>query len=82
EAMRSLSSTVLNSLINSFVQMGVEWAKNAIMGATTQQAAIIATSAVQNAAVATQVGVSTAAAATTTAAWTPAALMASIASMG
>ncbi|MBS4500936.1 hypothetical protein JEQ32_28445 [Klebsiella pneumoniae] len=30
--MRSLSSTVLNSLINSFVQMGVEWAKNAIMG--------------------------------------------------
>ena len=82
EAMRSLSSTVLNSLINSFVQMGVEWAKNAIMGATTQQAAIIATSAVLNAAVATQVGVSTAAAATTTAAWTPAALMASIASMG
>ncbi|WP_029602630.1 phage tail length tape measure family protein [Klebsiella pneumoniae] len=82
EAMSSLSSTVLNSLINSFVQMGVEWAKNAIMGATTQQAAIIATSAVQNAAVATQVGVSTAAAATTTAAWTPAALMASIASMG
>lgn len=82
EAMQSLSSTVLNSLINSFVQMGVEWAKNAIMGATTQQAAIIATSAVQNAAVATQVGVSTAAAATTTAAWTPAALMASIASMG
>ncbi len=82
EAMRSLSSTVLNSLINSFVQMGVEWAKNAIMGATTQQAAIIATSAVQNAAVVTQVGVSTAAAATTTAAWTPAALMASIASMG
>ncbi|MHB0264187.1 phage tail tape measure family protein [Klebsiella pneumoniae] len=82
EAMQSLSSTVLNSLINSFVQMGVEWAKNAIIGATTQQAAIIATSAVQNAAVAAQVGVSTAAAATTTAAWTPAALMASIASMG
>lgn len=82
EAMQSLSSTVLNSLINSFVQMGVEWAKNAIMGAATQQAAIVATSAVQNAAVATQVGVSTAAAATTTAAWTPAALMASIASMG
>ncbi|HDZ2845481.1 tail protein (tape measure) [Klebsiella pneumoniae] len=82
DAMQSLSSTVLNSLINSFVQMGVEWAKNAIMGATTQQAAIIATSAVQNAAVAAQVGVSTAAAATTTAAWTPAALMASIASMG
>ncbi|HCB0083215.1 TPA: tape measure protein [Klebsiella pneumoniae] len=82
EAAQSLASTVLNSLINSFVQMGVEWAKNAIMGAATQQAAIVATSAVQNAAVATQVGVSTAAAATTTAAWTPAALMASIASMG
>uniref|UniRef100_UPI0040254B06 tape measure protein n=1 Tax=Escherichia coli TaxID=562 RepID=UPI0040254B06 len=82
EAAQSLASTVLNSLVNAFVQMGVEWARNAIMGATTQQAAIIATSAVQNAAVATQVGVSTAAAATTTAAWTPAAIMASIASMG
>ncbi|HIG8785201.1 TPA: tape measure protein [Klebsiella pneumoniae] len=82
EAAQSLASTVLNSLVNAFVQMGVEWARNAIMGASTQQAAIIATSAVQNAAVATQVGVSTAAAATTTAAWTPAAIMASIASMG
>ncbi|HGT3057420.1 TPA: tape measure protein [Klebsiella pneumoniae] len=82
EAMQSLGNTILNSLINSFVQMGVEWAKNAIMGANTQQAAIVATSAVQNAAVGTQLAVSTGAAAATTAAWTPAAIMASIASMG
>ncbi|HCC6543344.1 TPA: tape measure protein [Klebsiella pneumoniae] len=32
EAMRSLGSTVLNSVINSFVQMGVEWLKSVIMG--------------------------------------------------
>jgi len=32
DAMRSLGSTVLNSLVNSFVQMGVEWVKSAVMG--------------------------------------------------
>jgi hypothetical protein len=31
DAMRSLGSTVL-SLVNTFVQMGVEWVKSAIMG--------------------------------------------------
>ena len=82
EAMRSISSMVLNSLINSFVQMGVEWAKNAILGATTQQAAIATTTAVQTAAVGTQTAVSVAAAGTTAAAWTPAAILASVASMG
>lgn len=82
EAMRSISSTVLNSLINSFVQMGVEWAKNAIIGAATQQSAIAATTAVQTAAVGTQTAVSVAAAGTTAAAWTPAAILASVASMG
>ncbi|HIA9545722.1 TPA: tape measure protein [Klebsiella pneumoniae] len=82
EAMQSLSSTVQNSLINSFVQMGVEWAKNAIMGATTQQTAIAATTAAQVAGITTQTAASTAAAATTTAAWTPAAIMSSIASWG
>ncbi|HHA1810398.1 TPA: tape measure protein [Enterobacter hormaechei subsp. xiangfangensis] len=82
DAMRSLGSTVLNSLVNTFVQMGVEWVKSAIMGGTAQKAAIVSTTAVQNAAVATQLAVSSGAAAATTAAWTPAAIMASIASMG
>ena len=82
EAIRSLANSVVNQLINSFVQMGVDWAKSAIMGATTQQAAITATTAAQVAGITTQTAASTAAAATTTAAWTPAALMSSIASWG
>ncbi|NCH03839.1 phage tail tape measure protein [Cronobacter malonaticus] len=81
-AARSLASTVLNSLVNSFVQMGVEWAKNAIIGATTQQAAIAATTATQVSALATTTAASTASAAATTAAWTPAAIVASIGSFG
>ncbi|HEB5747678.1 TPA: tail protein (tape measure) [Escherichia coli] len=82
EAVRSLANSVVNQLINSFVQMGVDWAKSAIMGATTQQAAITATTVAQVAGITTQTAASTAAAATTTAAWTPAALMSSIASWG
>lgn len=82
DALRSIGNTVLNSLINTFVQMGVEWVKSAIMGQTAQKAAIVSTTAVQNAAVGTQLAVSSGAAAATTAAWTPAAIMASIASMG
>lgn len=82
EAMRSIGSTVLNSLVNTFVQMGVEWVKSAIMGQAAQTAAIGTVTAVQTAATATQTATSVAAAATTTAAWTPAALLASIASMG
>lgn len=82
DAMRSLGSTVLNSLVNTFVQMGVEWVKSAIMGQAAQTAAIGTVTAVQTAAVATQTATSTAAAATTAAAWTPAAILSSIASMG
>ncbi|ELY4027128.1 phage tail length tape measure family protein [Cronobacter malonaticus] len=82
DALRSIGSTVLNSLINTFVQMGVEWAKNAIIGATTQQAAIAATTATQVSALATTTAASTASAAATTAAWTPAAIVASIGSFG
>lgn len=82
DALRSIGNTVLNSLINTFVQMGVEWVKSAIMGGAAQKAAIVSTTAVQNAAVGTQLAVSSGAAAATTAAWTPAAIMASIASMG
>ncbi|WP_333896583.1 tape measure protein [Mixta calida] len=82
DAMRGLANSVVNQLLNSFVQMGIEWAKSAILGATTQQTAIAATTAAQTAAVATQTAVSTTAAATTAAAWTPAAILSSIASMG
>ncbi|ELY5911770.1 tape measure protein [Cronobacter sakazakii] len=82
DALRSIGNTVLNSVINTFVQMGVEWAKNAILGATTQQAAIAATTATQVGALATTTAASTASAAATTAAWTPAAIVASIGSFG
>ncbi|WP_252359137.1 tape measure protein [Escherichia coli] len=82
DAMRSIGMTVLNSVVNSFVQMGIEWVKSAIMGQTAQTAAIGTVTAVQTAAVATQTATSTAAAATTAAAWTPAAILSSIASMG
>ncbi|HHC2128500.1 TPA: tape measure protein, partial [Klebsiella pneumoniae] len=39
EAMSSLGSTVLNSVTNSFVQMGVEWLKSVIMGQAGMTAA-------------------------------------------
>lgn len=82
DAMRNIGMTVLNSVINTFVQMGIEWVKSAIMGQAAQIAAIGTVTAVQTAAVGTQTAVSTAAAATTAAAWTPAAILSSIASMG
>ena len=78
DAMRSLGSTVLNSLVNSFVEMGVQWVKSAVMGQTAQVAATATTTAAQTAGLATTTAASTAAAATTTAAWTPAAIVASI----
>lgn len=82
EAVRSLANSVVNQLINSFVQMGVDWAKSAIMGSTTQQAAIAATTSAQVAGIGVQSAASTTAAAASTAAWTPAAIMSSVASFG
>ncbi|HDI5943941.1 TPA: tape measure protein [Escherichia coli] len=82
DALRSIGSTVLNSVINTFVQMGMEWAKAAITGATTQQTAIATITAAQVAGIGVQTAASTTAAAATTAAWTPAAIMSSIASFG
>jgi len=67
DAMRSLGATVLNSVINSFVQMGVEWAKSVIMGQVGMTAA---------AAVASAQGVAIAAA------MAPAAAMTSLATSG
>ena len=39
EALQSIGSTVLNAVINSFVQMGVEWLKSVIMGQAGMTAA-------------------------------------------
>lgn len=93
DALRSIGMSVLNGLINSFVQMGVQWVQSAIMGtaattsgaaagAAAQTAAIGTVAAVQTTALAAQTTASVAAAGTTAAAWTPAALLASIASLG
>ena len=42
-AISSISNTILNELVGSFVKMGVEWVKSAIMGQTAQVAATAAT---------------------------------------
>lgn len=39
ESLQSIGSTVLNAVINSFVQMGVEWLKSVIMGQVGMTAA-------------------------------------------
>ncbi|PNK67567.1 tape measure protein [Hafnia paralvei] len=82
DAMRGLANSVVNQLINSFVQMGVDWVKSAIMGQTATVSAVAASTAAQTAGIASTTAVSTAAAATTTAVWTPAAIVASIGSFG
>ncbi|HEM8560990.1 TPA: tail protein (tape measure) [Citrobacter farmeri] len=82
EAMQSLASNALNSLINGFVQMGVDWVKSAVMGSAAQTSAIATTTAAQTAGLATTTTASTAAATTTMAVWTPAAAVASIGSFG
>ncbi|WP_241284591.1 tail protein (tape measure) [Enterobacter hormaechei] len=82
DALRSIGSNALSSLINSFVQVGVEWVRSAMMGQASTVAAVSASTAAQTAGLATTTAASTAAAATTTAAWTPAAIVSSIASFG
>lgn len=82
EAMQSLASNALNSLINGFVQMGVDWVKSAVMGQTAQVSAVAAATAAQTAGLATTTAASTTAATTTMAVWTPAAAVASIGSFG
>ncbi|HBV6576966.1 tape measure protein [Klebsiella pneumoniae] len=71
EAMRSLGNTILNSVINSIAQVGVEMLKNFILSQTLGAAAQAA-----NAASAIAGG------ATALAAWAPAAIAASIATGG
>lgn len=82
DALRSVGLTALNSVVNTFVQMGIEWVKSAIMGQTATTAAVAASTTAQVAGIATTTATSTAAAAATTAAWTPAAIMSSVASFG
>lgn len=82
EAMQSLASNALNSLINGFVQMGVEWVKSAITGSAAQISATTATTSAAVAGTATTTAASVSSAAATTAAWTPAAIVASIGSFG
>lgn len=82
EALQSIGSTVLNSVINTFVQMGVEWVKSAITGSAAQIAATTATTSAAVAGTATTTAASVSSAAATTAAWTPAAIVASIGSFG
>lgn len=67
DAARQLGATVLNSVIQSFVQMGIEYVKSMVMGKSAEAAAT---------------GASVAAAAVTAAAWAPAAAMVSLASFG
>ncbi|STQ67941.1 tape measure protein [Hafnia alvei] len=67
DAMRSLGSTILNSVINSLVQVGVEALKNFIVGQTMGDAAAAA---------------SVGQAAVVASAWAPAAAMTSLATLG
>ncbi|WP_285315757.1 tape measure protein [Providencia rettgeri] len=71
DALRSMGSTILNTLVNSFVQMGVEMVKNFILSQTLGKASAMAAAAT-----------ATAGGAAALAAWTPAAIAASIATLG
>lgn len=82
DALRSVGMTVLNSVISSFVQMGIDWAKSAIMGQTATTTAVAASTAAQTAGLATTTAASTTAAVATASAWTPAAILSSVASFG
>lgn len=82
DAMRGLADTVLSSVIQTFVDMGIQQARSAIMGASVQQSTIAATTATQVGALGTTTAASVTSAGTTMAAWLPAALVASVGSFG
>lgn len=67
EAGASLGRTMLNSVVNSFAQMGVEALKNYILGQTIGAASVASSAGM---------------AATTASAWAPAAALASLATLG
>ncbi|MGB8665314.1 MAG: phage tail tape measure protein, partial [Serratia inhibens] len=82
DAMRGLANTVLGSVIQTFVEMGLQQVRAAIMGTAAQEAGIAAVTAAQVASTATTTATSVASAGTTMAAWLPAALVASVGSFG
>ncbi|MGK9173400.1 tape measure protein [Yokenella regensburgei] len=67
EAMANVGSTIINSVIGSLVEMGMQWVKNQVMGQATAAASLAATMAQATAAAS---------------AWAPAAISASIATYG
>lgn len=67
ESFANIGTTILNSVVGSFVQMGIEWAKSQLMGQAAAAASLAATIAQASAAAA---------------AWAPAAMSASIATYG
>lgn len=67
EAFANIGSTILNSVVSSLVQMGLEWVKSQVMGQAAATAGLAATLAQATAAAS---------------AWAPAAVSASIATMG
>ncbi|EOI5904308.1 tape measure protein [Enterobacter hormaechei] len=67
ESFANIGTTILNSVVGSFVQMGIEWAKSQLMGQAAAAASLAATTAQASAAAA---------------AWAPAAMSASIATYG
>lgn len=71
DALGNIASTVLNAVIGSFVQAGIEWVKQQIVMATVGQATAAASAAA-----------SVGEAAIVASAWAPAAAMASLASFG
>lgn len=82
EAFANIGTTILNSVVSSFVQMGIEWVKSQMMGQAAQTAAITSNQAVASAALATSTFEGMAAASTLLASWSPAAMAASIATSG
>ncbi|HAF8327034.1 TPA: tape measure protein [Salmonella enterica] len=67
ESFANIGTTILNSVVGSFVQMGVEWVKSQLMGQAAAAASLASTMAQATAAAS---------------AWAPAAISASIATMG
>ncbi|MDE7680337.1 hypothetical protein NVR42_24555, partial [Enterobacter hormaechei] len=67
ESLANIGTTILNSVVGGFVQMGVEWVKSQLMGQAAAAASLASTMAQATAAAS---------------AWAPAAMSASIATMG
>jgi hypothetical protein len=67
QSLANIGTTILNSVVGSFVQMGVEWVKSQLMGQAAAAASLASTMAQATAAAS---------------AWAPAAMSASIATYG